>query len=258
MALASATALSWRPLPPRPSSSLPLAVNGARIPAISASLPRAPLPRGTRWSSSSGCGNFMLEKSLCSPFMDIRLKLFSSSKRERRGRSGGHGSAVVTRAGMRLDPGGGRNNDGGIGRVIVNLALAGGVTYLALTGKLGWVFDTLVSLWLLAVLVPIVSFVAFLWFAEREIVKGACPNCGQPFQVFEFAVKEQPNLCPYCSQPFKLDNAKQFVRDEPRFSNERSGGFRDAFGGFGRDTSSKKEDPGGVVVDVEAEVVDRD
>jgi hypothetical protein len=61
---------------------------------------------------------------------------------------GDGGVAVVTRAGLNFNSGGGGNdNEGGIGRVIVNVALAGGMTYLAVTGKLGWVFDTLVSLW---------------------------------------------------------------------------------------------------------------
>jgi len=41
---------------------------------------------------------------------------------------------------------------------------------------------------LLVVLVPIVGIVAFLWFADREIISSVCPNCGNPFQVLEEAV----------------------------------------------------------------------
>jgi hypothetical protein len=51
---------------------------------------------------------------------------------------------------MRLDPGGGRGPNGGnngIGRIVFNLALAGGLTYLTVTGKLGWLFDAFISLW---------------------------------------------------------------------------------------------------------------
>ncbi|BBN14632.1 hypothetical protein MPTK1_6g13110 [Marchantia polymorpha subsp. ruderalis] len=177
-------------------------------------------------------------------------------------------SGMVIQAGMKLDPGGGGDGNG-IGRTIVNLALAGGLTYLTVTGKLGWVFDTIISLWLLAVLLPIVGVIAFLWFAEREVITGACPNCGQSFQVFEFAVKEEAQYCPYCSQPFKLEDGK-FIRDEPRFSSQRTnpggfgGGFKSPFGaGFGRDTTSstrkdESQEPGGIIVDVEAEVRDRD
>lgn len=48
---------------------------------------------------------------------------------------------------MKLDPGGGGPGENGIGRVVVNLAIAGGLTYLTITGKLGWLFDAFVSLW---------------------------------------------------------------------------------------------------------------
>lgn len=57
------------------------------------------------------------------------------------------GNAGMARASMKLDPGGGPGGDNGIGRVVVNLAIAGGLTYLTITGKLGWVFDAFVSLW---------------------------------------------------------------------------------------------------------------
>ncbi|KAG0602977.1 hypothetical protein M758_10G055700 [Ceratodon purpureus] len=177
----------------------------------------------------------------------------------------------VVRASMKLDPGGGGpGEENGIGRVVVNLAIAGGLTYLTITGKLSWLFDALVSLWLFVVLVPIVGFIAFLWFADREIISSTCPNCGNPFQVLEFTMKEEEEqFCPYCSQPFKLEG-KQFVRDGPRFSKKQSKGFRQPFGqpGFGgpfggsgqRQTSgpSSPSDSPGVIVDVEAEVVDQD
>ena len=54
----------------------------------------------------------------------------------------------IARAYMKLDPGGGGpDKENGIGRVVVNLAIAGGLTYLTITGKLGWLFDAFVSLW---------------------------------------------------------------------------------------------------------------
>jgi len=181
-------------------------------------------------------------------------------------------NAGVVRASFKLDPGnGGPDEERGIGRLVVNLAIAGGLTYLTITGKLGWVFDAFVSLWLFIVLVPIVGFIAFLWFADREIVSSNCPNCGNPFQVLEFTMKdEEEQFCPYCSQPFKLEG-KQFVRDGPRFSKKQSKqGFRQPFGqqGFGgpfggsdrgtTSASSSPSDPPGVIVDIEAEVMDQD
>lgn len=57
-------------------------------------------------------------------------------------------NAGTASASMKLDPGGGGpGGESGIGRVVVNLAIAGGLTYLTITGKLGWLFEAFVSLW---------------------------------------------------------------------------------------------------------------
>lgn len=198
-----------------------------------------------------------VRSSLCG-HISLWRKLECSKSQERQSGYGGQ-----ARASMRLDPGGGRGPNGGnngIGRIVFNLALAGGLTYLTVTGKLGWLFDAFISLWLLVVLVPIVGIVAFLWFADREIISSVCPNCGNPFQVLEFTMKDEQQFCPYCSQPFKLEG-KQFVREGPRFATKQSKGFRPPFGGFGQSpqsSSNTSQDPPGVIVDVEAEVVDRD
>lgn len=143
-----------------------------------------------------------------------------------------------------------QNGGGGPSRTILNLAGAGLLTYLTVTGKLNFLFDAIFSLWLI---------VAVLWWlAERNLIKGLCPNCGGEFQVFEFSMKEEHRLCPYCSQPFKLEN-KQFVREDPQFSNQQQRGFKQPFGGFGQPvSSSKKEKSSGVVVDIEAQVRDKD
>lgn len=44
--------------------------------------------------------------------------------------------------------GGGRDN-GATARVVGNLVLAIGLTYLSMTGQLGWVLDAIVSIWVL-------------------------------------------------------------------------------------------------------------
>lgn len=80
-------------------------------------------------------------------FGGVRIGTTSWNRRTRAGRNAG---VNVVRASMRLDPGGGGpggGGDNGVGRVVVNLAIAGGLTYLTVTGKLGWVFDAFVSLW---------------------------------------------------------------------------------------------------------------
>ncbi|KAJ7515109.1 hypothetical protein O6H91_23G071700 [Diphasiastrum complanatum] len=196
------------------------------------------------------------------PFTSFRQKRYSSFYREHRATDLGYFRRGVqqrswARANARFDPGGGNGGNDGAGRVVWNLALAGGLTYLTITGKLGWVFDAFVSLWLLGILLPIVGVVAFLWFADRETITGNCPNCGNEFQVFKFTVKDESQLCPYCSQPFRIDG-EQFVRDLPHFSSQKS--FKEAFRGFGQwnNSSSKKPESPGIIVDVEAEVLDKD
>lgn len=43
--------------------------------------------------------------------------------------------------------GGGGRDDGATARLVGNLALAIGLTYLSMTGQLGWVLDAIVSIW---------------------------------------------------------------------------------------------------------------
>ena len=45
--------------------------------------------------------------------------------------------------------GGGGRDDGATARLLGNLALAIGLTYLSFTGQLGWVLDAIVSVWVL-------------------------------------------------------------------------------------------------------------
>ncbi|XP_019183282.1 PREDICTED: uncharacterized protein LOC109178166 isoform X2 [Ipomoea nil] len=148
--------------------------------------------------------------------------------------------------------GGGRDNSETV-RVLGNIALAIVFTYLTFTGQLGWVLDAIVSVWLLVVLLPIIGIVAFFWWAGQDIVQGACPNCGNDFQIFKSAVNDDIQLCPFCSQPFSVVG-DEFVRDPVRFSNE-SRTFGQAFKDF--TSRSKKDKKSSVaVVDVEAEIKD--
>ncbi|KAI8011478.1 hypothetical protein LOK49_LG06G00679 [Camellia lanceoleosa] len=147
--------------------------------------------------------------------------------------------------------GGGRDNSS-TARILGNLALAAGLTYLSMTGQLGWVLDAIVSVWLLAVILPIVGLGAFLWWAGREIVQSSCPNCGNEFQIFRSAINDDLQLCPFCTQPFSVVG-NEFVRDPVTFSNQ-STTFGEAFKNFY--PRSKKDKDFSSVVDVEAEVKD--
>lgn len=196
---------------------------------------------GERWS--------MLRGSRCE---DVVLVREDGWKRKRKKR------VVVVRFnqgfGFNGGGGGGGRDDGATARILGNLALAIGLTYLSFTGQLGWVLDAIVSVWLFAVLLPIVGLGAFLWWAGRDMVQSTCPNCGNDFQVFKSSLNDDLQLCPFCSQPFSVVDDK-FVRDSVKFSNE-STTFGQAFNDFSR--SKKGKDSSKAVVDVEAEVKDAD
>ncbi|XP_051151948.1 uncharacterized protein LOC127265947 [Andrographis paniculata] len=155
--------------------------------------------------------------------------------------------------------GGGGGGNGKINsetaRVLGNLALAILLTYLSMTGQLGWLLDAIVSLWLFAVIVPIVGIGAFVWWAGRDIVQGSCPNCGNEFQVFKSTLNDDLQLCPFCSQPFSVEG-NEFVRDPVKFSNQSSP-FGQAFDEVSARTKKRKESSVSVV-DVEAEIRDAD
>lgn len=147
--------------------------------------------------------------------------------------------------------GGGDNN----GRILGNLALAIGLTYLSMTGQLGWVLDAIVSVWLVVVIVPILGLGAFLWWAQRDIVQSSCPNCGNEFQIFKSSLDDEVQLCPFCTQPFSVADDK-FVKEPVKFSNQTTA-FGQDLNGF---SSPPKKGKGfsTAVVDIEAEVTDAD
>ncbi|XP_031266735.1 uncharacterized protein LOC116125152 [Pistacia vera] len=149
--------------------------------------------------------------------------------------------------------GGGGGDNNANARVLGNLALAILLTYLSMTGQLGWVVDAIVSIWLIVVLVPIVGLGAFLWWAGRDMVQGTCPNCGNDFQIFKSALSDELQLCPYCSQPFSVVDDK-FVKESVSFSNE-STTFGQAFSEF-FPGSNKGKESSKAIVDVEAEIKD--
>ncbi|KAG6395542.1 hypothetical protein SASPL_141661 [Salvia splendens] len=149
--------------------------------------------------------------------------------------------------------GGGGRVGGETARTVGNLALAILLTYLSMTGQLGWLLDAIVSLWLLAVLVPIVGIGAFLWWAGRDILQSNCPNCGNEFQVFKSTLTDELQLCPFCSQPFSVEG-DEFVPEPVKFSNQ-STIFDQPFGDFNPRTKKGKSSSVSVV-DIEADVRD--
>lgn len=169
------------------------------------------------------------------------------------------GSLVVVRS-FGFNGGGGGGGGGwdksSTTRALGNLVLAVGLTYLTITGQLGWVLDAIVSIWLLAVLLPIVGLGAFFWFAGRDIVQSSCPNCGNDFQIFKSSLKDGLQVCPFCSQPFSVQGNK-FVRESARFSSNPSTAPGQVFNRFSP-RSEKGKASSATIVDIEAEVKDVD
>lgn len=159
---------------------------------------------------------------------------------------------VFVKAGN-LGGGGGGGDDGGTRRILGNVALAIGLTYLSLTGQLGWILDTIVNIWLFVVIVPIVGLGALIWWASRDMIEIRCRNCENEFEVFKSMLNDEPQLCPYCNQPFSVVG-DQFVRDRSKSSKE-STPFDEAFNDlFSRSKQGKASSR--AVIDVEAEVKD--
>ncbi|KAG9452744.1 hypothetical protein H6P81_005648 [Aristolochia fimbriata] len=171
---------------------------------------------------------------------------------------GGDERIVLVRANQfNFNGGGGGNYNSNTVRVLGNIALAVGLTYLSVTGQLGWVLDAIVSVWLIVVLLPIIGLGAFVWFAGQDIVQDSCPNCGNEFQIFKSSLKDGFQLCPFCTQPFSVQDNK-FVRESSNFSSKKSTSFGQAFNGFSPRTEKGKSPSSISVVDVEAEVKDID
>ncbi|KAM0948932.1 hypothetical protein DsansV1_C06g0064901 [Dioscorea sansibarensis] len=174
------------------------------------------------------------------------------------GRGKKRGLVVVQGFGFNGGGGGTRWDKNDTARVLGNLALATGLIYLSLTGQLGWILDAIVSIWLFAVLLPIVGLGAFFWFVGRDIVQSSCPNCGNDFQIFKSSLKDGLQLCPFCSQPFSVQGDK-FVRESTKFSSDRASTFGQVFNGFTqRSEKGKASSSTATIVDIEAEVKDVD
>ncbi|KAK4255736.1 hypothetical protein QN277_008697 [Acacia crassicarpa] len=147
---------------------------------------------------------------------------------------------------------GDETENGAYTKILGNLALAIGLAYLSMTEELGWILDAMVSIWIFAVLVPIVGIGVFLWWAGRDIMQGSCPNCGNAFPIFK-SLNDDLQLCPFCGLPFSVVG-NEFVKEYVKFSNQ-STPFGEAFNNF---SSSKDEKDSVRAIDVEAEIKDVD
>lgn len=112
--------------------------------------------------------------------------------------------------------------------------LWGGLIWLIITGRAGWIFDSFLYLLLFFSVVPIVGVLVLRWWLNRQLVHGSCPSCGAPVS----GLKNQSFQCMSCGAVI---------------SGETLGG-----GGGGGDGKAgfSVSDPAGATIDIDAKRID--
>jgi hypothetical protein len=94
----------------------------------------------------------------------------------------------------------------GFGRL---LTLIGFAWLLAALG-LGWLVKSFLLLLGLLLLTPVVAFLGFRWWLQKNLVQAACPVCR-----FELAGLNQTEIqCPSCGEPLRAEQG-HFIRITP-------------------------------------------
>ncbi|AUT02804.1 hypothetical protein ACQFX9_05790 [Aliinostoc sp. HNIBRCY26] len=84
------------------------------------------------------------------------------------------------------------------------------VTWLLASLGLGWLVNSLVILFGLLLLAPVVAFFGLRWWLERNLVTDQCPVCG-----YEFAgLNNSQTQCPNCGEGLTV-NKGHFQRFAP-------------------------------------------
>jgi hypothetical protein len=66
---------------------------------------------------------------------------------------------------------------------------------------LGWLVKSIFILFGLVLIAPVVGFLIFRWWLQRNLVEDQCPVCG-----FQFAgLNNTQARCPNCSEPLKIE-----------------------------------------------------
>jgi predicted RNA-binding Zn-ribbon protein involved in translation (DUF1610 family) len=84
------------------------------------------------------------------------------------------------------------------------------VTWLLASLGLGWLVKSLLILFGLLLVTPVIAFLGFRWWLQRNLVAGQCPVCG-----FELTGLNNSQLqCPNCGEQLSVKNS-QFSRFAP-------------------------------------------
>jgi hypothetical protein len=75
---------------------------------------------------------------------------------------------------------------------------------------LGWLVNSFLILVGLLLITPVIAFVGFQWWLQRNLVQNCCPVCS-----YEFTGLNRTQLqCPSCGEPLKVEQG-QFNRLTP-------------------------------------------
>lgn len=75
---------------------------------------------------------------------------------------------------------------------------------------LGWLVKSFVILVIFIVMAPVVAFVGFRWWLQRNLIEDKCPVCG-----YELTGLNQTQMrCPSCSEPLMVEEGR-FQRITP-------------------------------------------
>lgn len=100
---------------------------------------------------------------------------------------------------------------------LVNLsAMRSWLTFFAIVSLLGfiglgWLVKSLLIMIALILLTPILLFVGLRWWLGQNLVKGACPSCGNPLT----GLNNTQTTCPYCAQMVSVEKSSFQRPTEP-------------------------------------------
>lgn len=75
---------------------------------------------------------------------------------------------------------------------------------------LWWLVKSLLILFGLLLILPIVGFIGFRWWLKRNLIESKCPVCSHEF----VSLKSSEFRCPSCSEPLTAEDG-HFVRLVP-------------------------------------------
>ncbi|CAB9522477.1 expressed unknown protein [Seminavis robusta] len=170
---------------------------------------QAPLHR-SKWSgSSSSIARPFLESPGPSPF---QARVTSSTTQ-------------LSQYNLPPSGGGGGGKDDNVVTQVIQGGLTIGAIVLFFVSPLGGIFFAITnSLFLLALITPVILTIAFQVWQSLNTIEGTCPNCGAPKQR---VVKDpaQPGLCFNCGSIIQASPDLQSI--ELSTVNSRGGGFVD-------------------------------